>query len=117
MLELIVPDAGSIRRGEPFVSVSGKFRRILLFQEAYKLMRLEHGHDFNYVQFWNDKDHNDRFWIKPVAKGIVGAVRVIINPNNGTRTISASYLLKALGWRCEQSVRCPTSGTRRTMPL
>ena len=72
MLELIVPDAGSIRRGEPFVSVSGKFRRILLFQEAYKLMRLEHGQDFNYVQFWNDKDHNDRFWIKPVAKGDSG---------------------------------------------
>ncbi len=109
MLELIVPDAGSLRRGEPFVSVSGKFRRILLFQEAYKLMRLEHGQDFNYVQFWNDKDHNDRFWIKPVAKGIVGAVRIIINPNNGTRTISVSYLLKSLGWECEQSVRCPIS--------
>ncbi len=93
--------------GEPFVSVSGKFRRILLFQEAYKLMRLEHGQDFNYVQFWNDKDHNDRFWIKPVVKAVVGAVRIIINPNNGTRTINASYVLKALGWECEQSVRCP----------
>ncbi len=107
MLELIVPDAGSVRRGEPFVSVSGKFRRILLFQEAYKLIKREHGEDFDYVQFWSDKDHPDRFWIKPAAKETVGSARIIINQANGTRTISASYVLKALGWECEQSVRCP----------
>ncbi len=109
MLELIVPDAGSIRRGEPFVSVSGKFNRILLFKGAYEEMRLHYGQDFEFVQFFVDKERLGRFWIRPGTKELPGVSRVALNPNNGTRTISVSYLLKSLGWQSEQSVRCPIS--------
>ena len=107
MLELIMPDKRGLRKGDCCVSISGKFKRILLFQESHKLMKIEYGKDFDYVQFWADPAQPDRFWIKPVAKAAVGATRIIMNPNNGTRTISVSYLLKSLGWEC--GAECPLS--------
>ena len=72
-------------------------------------MSLQHGQDFEFVQFWNDKDHHGPILDKTGCQGSSGAVGIMINPNNGTRTISASYLLKSLGWQSEQSVRCPIS--------
>jgi hypothetical protein len=107
MLKLIVPDRGGVRNGEPFVSISGKLKRILIFQGTYTLMKLKHGDDFDHVQFWTDTDQPHRFWIKPVADGEKGSVRIAINSANSTRTISAAYLLKALDWKEKQSVRCP----------
>jgi hypothetical protein len=107
MLELIVPDACSPRRGESYVSISGKFRRILLYKDAYAEMRQNHGRDFDYVQFLSDSQQPDRFWIRPATKGAEGGTRIVLNVANGTRTISAAYVLKFLEWSREQSIRCP----------
>ena len=107
MLELIMPDKRGLRKGDCCVSISGKFKRVLLFKGAYEEMRFYYGQDFEFVQFFTDKETLGRFWIRPGAKELPGVSRVALNPNNGTRTISASYVLKALGWECEQSVRCP----------
>jgi hypothetical protein len=107
MLELIVPDAGSPYRGECYVSISGKFRRILLYKEAYAEMRRNHKKDFDYVQFWSDSERPNRFWIRAATKGAEGCTRIVLNPRNGSRTISAAYLLKFLDWSRERSLRCP----------
>lgn len=106
MLELMVPDGGGLRRGACCVSISGKFRRILIFKEAYDEMRQHCGHDFSHVQFWSDRYQPDRFWMRPVTEGAEACSRVVLNPVNKTRSISASHVLKRLGWKTEQSVRC-----------
>ncbi len=107
MLELIVPDGGRRRRGESVISISRKFSRILLYKEAYAEMKRSYGTDFEYVQFFSDRQEPGRFWIKPAAKEAPGSARIVLNPANGTRTISAAHLLKVLNWEPEQSVRCP----------
>lgn len=107
MLELIVAETGGARRGDCCVTISGKLRRILIFKEAYEMMRSHHGSDFDCVQFWGDKEQPDRFWIKPVTSEVSGSTRIVVNPKNRTRTISVAYLLRFLAWDAEQSVRCP----------
>ena len=107
MLELIVPDASSRHRGQCYVSISGKFSRMVLYKQAYELMVLYHGQDIDYVQFWSDNQRHDRFWIKPTAKEATGSTRIVLNPANGTKTISAAHLLKFLNWRSDRSIRCP----------
>ncbi|MFH0851435.1 MAG: hypothetical protein V1876_01670 [Candidatus Peregrinibacteria bacterium] len=107
MLELIVPDAGGLRKGESVVSISGKFSRILLYKEAYAEMKRCCGEDFEYVQFFSDRQEPDRFWIKPATKEALGRARIVLNQANATRTISVAHLLKVLNWDLEQSVRCP----------
>ena len=72
MLELIVPDANSRHRGQCYVSISGKFSRMVLYKEAYELMVRYHGQDIDYVQFFSDSQRHDRFWIKPAAKEATG---------------------------------------------
>ncbi len=109
MLELIMPDKRGLRKGDCCVSISGKFKRVLLFKGAYEDMRLYYGQDFEFVQFFTDKETLGRFWIRPGTKELPGVSRVALNPKNGTRTISAAYLLKALGWSLEVGVRCPIS--------
>ena len=107
MLELILPDSGGPRRGDCCVSISGKFRRILLFKEAYAEICFHHGQDFEYVQFLVDREKPDRFWMRPAVKEACGSARIVRNPRNGTRTMSAAYLFKALGWESERSVGYP----------
>jgi hypothetical protein len=107
MLELIVADGGSNRRGERCVSVSGKLHRILIHKEAYAEMKLRYGEDFEYVQFWIDSERPERFWMKPSTREAAGTSRIALNRQNGTRTISAVHVLRALGWKSEDSVRCP----------
>jgi len=70
-------------------------------------MRRYHGRDFGYVQFWADSDHPDRFWIRPAAREDGGSARIVLNPKNGTRTVSAAFLLKSLDWKAKGSVRYP----------
>ncbi len=41
MLELIMQDKRGLRKRDCCVSISGKFKRILLFQESHKLMKIE----------------------------------------------------------------------------
>jgi hypothetical protein len=107
MLELILHDGASSKRGQCYVSISGKFHRILIYKEAYAEMSLKQGQDFDHVQLFGDRDQPDRFWIKPSIKGMTGSTRIALNAANGTRTISATSLLKYLVWGTEQSVRCP----------
>ncbi len=107
MLELIVPDASSRHRGQSYVSISGKFSRILLYKEAYAEMKGRHGRDFEFVQFFSDRQEPGRFWIRPATKEAPGSARIVLNQANGTRTISAAHMLKVLNWEPEQSVRCP----------
>ena len=106
MLELIVPERGGPRRGDCCVSISGRFRRVLIFKEAYEEMKVHRGEDFEHVQFWADKERPDRFWIRPAAKEAPGSARIVLNPGNGTRTVSVSYVLKFLDWKTQNSVRC-----------
>jgi hypothetical protein len=107
MLELIAAETGSARRGDCCVTISGRLRRILIFKEAYEMMRGHHGSDFDCVQFWGDKEQPDRFWIKSATKELPGSTRIVVNPKNRTRTISVAHLLRFLAWGTEQSVRCP----------
>ena len=89
------------------MSISGKFRRILIFKEAYDEIKRHSGNDFSCVQFWSDREQPDRFWMRPVSEGAEGSARIALNAANGTRTISAAYLLKFLDWSRERSLRCP----------
>lgn len=107
MLELIVPDAYRPHRGESYVGISGKFRRLLPYKEAYAEMRQNHGRDFDYVQFLSDTKQPDRFWIRPATKEAEGGTRIMLNVANGSRTISVANVLTFLRWSREQSIRCP----------
>jgi len=81
MLELILPHA-SFRKGECCVSASGKFKRILIFKQAYEEMKDHHDNDFQFVHFLADKERPDRFWISRATKELQGSSQIVLNPKN-----------------------------------
>ncbi|GEM_PF-1324223 len=107
MLQVIIREnAASFRYGS-FVSISGKFQRLLLFKEAYGLMKLNSGGHFSYIQFCTGLKKPGIFWMRPCEQDSPGSVRIVTNRQNGSLTIAAGHLLTSIGWDSLETVRCP----------
>jgi len=102
----LVADPKHKYRGEVFVSVDPKRKRMGLYKEARKMMLDNCGKEFEFVQIFRDSDFSDRFWIKPCDEHDEGS-RKLDAPSPSTRTLSVSLLLQQLGWEPKRTVRLP----------
>ena len=102
----LVADPKHKYRGEVFVSVDPKRKRMGLYKEARKMMLDNYGKEFEFVQIFRDSDFSDRFWIKPCDEHDEGS-RKLDAPSPSTRTLSVSLLLQQLEWAPKKTVRLP----------
>jgi hypothetical protein len=92
-------------RREAFVSLSGKFARLLLFQAAYDMMKQKFGKEFSHIQFLVDDQQPEQFWMRPVRDGSPGAAPIRFTGPN--RVLSVAPLLQELSWTQADTVRMP----------
>lgn len=79
-------------RGSPSVSINPKLARLLLYKEAYELMKKHYGNDFGFVQILTDEDRPKLFWLKPCEPGVLGG-RKMDTTSPSSHTISIRALL------------------------
>ena len=92
------------RQSEEYISISGKYSRLLLFYKVYDMMKARNGKDFEFVRFFVDDKEPGCFWMRPADEG---AIQIRLTGKN--KILSIFGLLKALGWSREDTVRLPVT--------
>lgn len=91
-------------RGSAYISINAKLSRLLLYKEAFEVMKKHYGQEVDFVQILTDEERPYFFWLKPCDSEAPG-MRKMDKTSQNTRTLSIRSLLKELKLKPKETVR------------
>mgnify|MGYP000862986821 CR=1 FL=1 len=99
-------DSRYLDRGKAFVSISPSLGRLVIYKEAYTILKDNYGQDIDFVQILTDDERKEIFWVKPCTEEAPGS-RKWDSTSTNTRAMSIRALIKVFKLEDAETIKIP----------